>query len=90
MFSSDTILGMMVIAVGVYAIVFNKYPGKEISYENAKKKYNTVNERRVALFDGIFCIIYGITYASLGMIFLLILMLAYYPIRIIFLKLRII
>jgi len=87
---SNIIFGLIVIAVGIYAIVFNKYPGKEISYENAKKKYNTVNERRVTLFDGIFCILYGISYMSLGMIFLVILMLAYYPIRIIFLKLRLI
>ena len=35
--SSNIILGIFVIAVGVYGIVFNKYPGKEISYENAKR-----------------------------------------------------
>ena len=87
---TDIILGLMVIAVGIYAIAFNKYPGKEVSYENAVKKYSTVNERRVTLFDGIFCIIYGVAYMSLGMIFLVILLLAYYPARTIFLKLRII
>ncbi|MGV8983989.1 hypothetical protein [Clostridium sp.] len=87
---SNILFGLVVIAVGIYAIVFNKYPGKEISYENAKKKYNTVNERRVTLFDGVFCIIFGVAYASLGMIFLVILMLAYYPVRTIFLKFRII
>lgn len=90
MSSSNSILGLIIIAVGIYAIVCNKYPGKEISYENAKKKYNTVNERRVTLFDGIFCIIYGIAYISLGMVFLAILLLAYYPVRTIFLKLRLI
>jgi len=87
---SNIIFGLVVVAVGIYAIVYNKYPGKEISYENAKKKYKTVNERRVTLFDGIFCILYGISYMSLGMIFIVILMLAYYPVRIIFLKLRLI
>lgn len=34
---SNITLGLIVIAVGIYAIVFNKYPGKEISYENAKR-----------------------------------------------------
>ncbi|MBU3189534.1 hypothetical protein K9O30_10530 [Clostridium bowmanii] len=87
---TNIIFGLMVIAMGIYAIVFNKYPGKEISYENAKKKFNTVNERRVTVFDGVFCIIFGVAYASLGMIFLVILMLAYYPVRTIFLKFRII
>ena len=90
MSSYNIILGLLVIAIGIYAIVFNKYPGKEISYESAKRKYNTVNERRVTLFDGIFCIIYGVAYTSLGMIFLAILLVAYYPVRTIFLKLRLI
>ena len=83
-------LGIIVIAVGIYAIVFNKYPGKEISYENARKKYITADERKITLFDGIFCILYGVAYMSLGMIFLAILLLAYYPVRIIFLKLKVI
>ena len=87
---SNTILGLIVIAVGIYAIVFNKYPGKEISYENAHKKYITANERKVTLFDGIFCILYGVAYMSLGLIFLAILLLAYYPVRIIFLKHKVI
>jgi uncharacterized membrane protein len=83
---SNIILGMIVMAVGIYAIIFNKYPGKEISYENAHKKYITANERKVTLFDGVFCIVYGAAYTFLGMIFLAILLLAYYPVRIIFLK----
>jgi len=87
---SNIILGLIIIAVGIYAIVFNKYPGKEISYENAHKKYITANERKVTLFDGIFCIVYGVAYMFLGLIFLLILLLAYYPVRIIFLKHRLI
>ena len=87
---SNIILGLIIIAVGIYAIVFNKYPGKEISYENAHKKYITANERKVTLFDGIFCIVYGVAYIFLGLIFLLILLLAYYPVRIIFLKHRLI
>ncbi len=80
--------GLMIVAVGIYAIVFNKYPGKEISYENAKKKYNTADARKVTVFDGIFCIVYGAAYMSLGTIFLVLLLLAYYPVRIISLKLR--
>ena len=87
---SNIILGLIVVAIGISAIVFNKYPGKEMSYENAKKKYNTVSERKVTIFDGIFCIIYGATYMSLGVIFLAILLLAYYPIRVICLKYKII
>jgi uncharacterized membrane protein len=90
MSSSNIILGLIIIAVGIYAIVFNKYPGKEISYENAKKKYSTVSERKVTLFDGVFCIIYGVAYASLGLIVLAILLLAYYPIRLLCLKNKII
>ena len=90
MTSTNIILGLIVIAIGIYAIAFNKYPGKEMSHENAKKKYNTVSERKVTLFDGIFCIIYGAAYMSLSVIFLAILLLAYYPIRIICLKYKII
>jgi len=87
---SDIVLGLIVVAVGIYAIIFNKYPGKEISYENAHKKYITASERKITLFDGIFCIIYGVAYMWLGMIFLAILLLAYYPVRIMFLKLKVI
>ncbi|MGH4139370.1 hypothetical protein [Clostridium sp.] len=85
---TNIILGIMVVALGICAIAYNKYPGKEISYENARKRCSTVNERRVTLFDGIFCIIFGVAYASLGMIFLAILIIGYYPVRTIFLKLR--
>lgn len=88
MSSSNSILGLLIIAFGIYAIRFNKYPGKEISYENAKRKYATANERRVVLFDGIFCITYGAAYMVSGIIFLTILLIAYYPVRILFLKLK--
>ena len=87
---TNIMFGLVVVAVGIYAIVCNKYPGKDISYENAKKKYSTANERKVTLFDGIFCIMYGIAYMSLGMIFLVVLLLAYYPARIICLKFKLI
>lgn len=87
---TNIMFGLVVVAVGIYAIAFNKYPGKDISYENAKKKYSTANERKVTLFDGIFCIMYGIAYMSLGMIYLVILFLAYYPARIICLKFKLI
>lgn len=55
-----------------------------------QKEYNTANERRITLFDGIFCIVYGAAYMSVGIIYLVVLLLAYYPVRIIFLKLRVI
>ncbi|MBX4258720.1 hypothetical protein KTC96_14880 [Clostridium estertheticum] len=90
MSSTNIMLGLAIIAIGIYAIVFNKYPGKEMSYENAIKRCNTANERKVTLFDGIFCIIYGVAYITLGMIVLAILLLAYYPVRILFLKLKLI
>ena len=90
MSSTNILFGIAIIAIGIYAIVFNKYPGKEMSFENAKDKYITANERKVTLFDGIFCIIFGLAYTSLGMLLLTILLIAYYPVRIIFLKQRII
>ena len=86
MSSTNIILGLAVIAIGISAIAFNKYPGKLVSYENAKKKYRTVNERRLAIFDGGFCIIYGVAYAVLEVPFLAVLLLAYYPVRIVLLK----
>ena len=86
MSSTNIMLGLVIVAIGIYAIVFNKYPGKEMSYENAKKRCSTANERKVTLFDGVFCIIYGVAYISLGIISLAVLLLAYYPIRIVFLK----
>jgi uncharacterized membrane protein len=85
---SNITLGLLVVAVGIYAIVCNKYPGKVVSYENAKKKYDTVNERRLAIFDGSFCIIYGVVYAFLETPFLVILLLAYYPVRIALLRFK--
>ena len=90
MSSSNIIFGLMVVAVGIYAIIYNKYPGKIVSYENAKKKYSTANERKLTIFDGGFCITYGVAYAFLGVPFLLILLLAYYPARIVLLKLKLI
>ena len=88
MSSTNIIFGLIVSLMGIYAIVFNKYPGKQASYENAKKKYNTVNERKLTVFDGVFCIIYGVAYALLPLYFLAVLLIAYYPVRIISLKLK--
>jgi len=90
MSSTNIMLGLVIIAIGIYAIVFNKYPGKEVSYENAIKRCSTASERKVTLFDGIFCIIYGVAFITVGMIFLVILLLVYYPVRILFLKLKLI
>jgi hypothetical protein len=72
--------------MGIYAVVFNKYPGKQVSYESAKKKYNTVNERKLTLFDGFFCIAYGVAYMFLGIYILAILLISYYPVKTILLK----
>ena len=88
MSTTNIIFGIAVSLMGIYAIVFNKYPGKQVSLENAKKKYNTVNERRLTLFDGVFCIAYGLAYGFLPLYFLAIMIIAYYPVRIISLKLK--
>jgi uncharacterized membrane protein len=83
---SNTFFGILVAVVGLYAIIYNKYPGKLVSYENAKKKYDTVNERKLTIFDGSFCMIYGAAYIFLEVPFLFILLVAYYPVRLILLK----
>lgn len=85
--SSNITFGIMIIAIGIYAIALNKYPGKQISHENAKKKFPQIEERKISLFDGIFCVIFGLLYMREGIILLAILFLAYYPTRLIFLKL---
>jgi len=85
---SNITLGLLVVVIGIYAIVCNKYPGKEVSYENAKKKYDSVNERRLTVFDGSFCIVYGVAYALLEMPVLVVLLLAYYPVRIALLRFK--
>ena len=90
MSSFNITCGLVIIAIGIYAIAYNKYPGKLVSYENAKKKYNTVNERKLTIFDGSFCMIYGAVYILLQVPFLLILLLAYYPVRTALLKKRLI
>ena len=88
MSSSNIIFGLIISLIGFYAIVFNKYPGKQVSYESAKKKYDTVNERKLTLFDGIFCMAYGIAYMFLGIYILAIMLVAYYPVRTMLLKLK--
>ena len=90
MSSTNILFGLVISLMGVYAIVFNKYPGKQVSYESAKKKYTTVNEKKLTLFDGIFCIVYGVTYVLLPIYILAIMLIAYYPIRITLLKLKVI
>lgn len=85
--------GLVIMAIGIYGLTFNKYPGKQISFDSARKKYSTANERRVTLFDGIFCIIFGGVYMIpeiVALIFLAIMLIAYYPIKVILLKLEII
>jgi len=84
--TTNTFFGILVMVVGLYAIIYNKYPGKLTSYENAKKKYDTVNERKLTVFDGSFCVIYGAAYIFLEVPFLFILLIAYYPVRILLLK----
>jgi len=90
MSAANIIFGTIICVIGVYAIALGKYPGQLVSYENAKKKYNTVNQRKLTLFDGIFCITYGLAYAFLGIYTLAILLIAYYPVRIILLKYKVI
>jgi hypothetical protein len=84
----DIIFGIAIIIVGLSAVVFNKYPGQKISYENAKKKFITANERRISLFDGIFLMLFGFAYIKLGIIYLTVLLAAYYPVRFALLKLK--
>ncbi|MBC8061158.1 MAG: hypothetical protein H7Y18_10875 [Clostridiaceae bacterium] len=86
MYSADIIFGLIVAIIGIYALVYNKYPGKNVSYENAKKKYNTVNERKLTVFDGSFYISYGLAYGFLGMYVSGIILIAYYPVRTTLLK----
>jgi uncharacterized membrane protein len=88
MSSTNIIFGLMISIVGIYAIAFNKYPGKQVSYESAKKRFSTVNERRLTLFDGIFCIAYGLAYCFLGIYILAGMLIAYYPVRTILLKIK--
>ena len=90
---SDIVFGLVIIAIGIYGIAFGKYPGKQISYDSARKKYNTANERRITLFDGVFCIIFGVVYTIPGIFSLYslaILLIAYYPIKVTFLKFKLI
>ena len=88
MSSTNIIFGLMICLIGIYAVSNNKYPGKQVSYESAKKKYSTVNERKLTLFDGIFCIAYGVAYMFLGIYILAIMLIAYYPVRTLLLKLK--
>ncbi|HBW35268.1 hypothetical protein [Desulfosporosinus sp. BICA1-9] len=86
---SNIVLGLIIMAIGMYGIAFNKYPGKQISYDAAKKNYKTANERRITLFDGIFCIIFGVVYMIPGMVVLFplaLLLIGYYPIKVTLLK----
>ena len=92
-FSNNIIFGIVIMAIGIYGIAFNKYPGKQISYDSASKKYSTANERRITLLDGIFCIIFGLVYMMPGivaLVFLAIMLIAYYPIKVTLLKLKLI
>lgn len=87
--SSNIIFGLVIIALGIYGILFRKYPGQRISYESARKKYPTANERKITLFDGVFCIIFGAIYmipGSLPLIFLAVFLIAYYPLKLTLLK----
>ena len=91
--SNNIIFGLLIMAIGIYGIAFNKYPGKQISYDSARKKYSTANERRITLFDGIFCILFGVIYMVPGiapLVILGIMLIAYYPIKVTLLKLKLI
>lgn len=89
--SSNIVFGIVIILIGIYAIFTNKYPGKQISFESARKKYHTANERKITLFDSIFCIIFGAIYmipGSLPLLVLAIFLIAYYPIKLTLLRLK--
>ena len=90
MSSYNIIFGIFIAIIGIYAIVLNKYPGKDASYENAAKKYSTVNARKLTIFDGSFCIVFGIAYTFLGTIFLVVLLIGYFPLKTLLLKNKII
>lgn len=87
--TNNIVFGLLIMAVGIYGIAFNNYPGKQRSYEIARKNYKTANQRKVTLFDGTFCIIFGVVYMLPGIvavIVLAILLIAYYPVRVMLLK----
>lgn len=86
----NIVFGIIIMVIGVYAIALNKYPGKDVSYENAVKKYKTVNERKLTLFDGGFCLVFGLAYMVLGEILLIIMLIGYFPLRAVLLKNKII
>jgi uncharacterized membrane protein HdeD (DUF308 family) len=89
MTSISRMLGIVIIIIGIYAIFTNKYPGKNESYERLKKKYGEVSQKRVALFDGIFCIIFGLIYIfTEGMTILIIMFVLYFPLKILFAKFK--
>jgi len=87
--SNNLVFGLVIMAIGIFGISFNKYPGRQMSYDSARKNYTTANARKITLFDGIFCIIFGGVYMLPGivaLIFLAIFLVAYYPIKVILLK----
>lgn len=88
--TSNIIFGILIIVIGIYAIALNRYPGKDVSYENALKKYKTVNARKLVIFDGGFCIVFGLAYMSLKLIFLIIIFIGYFPLREVLLKYKVI
>jgi len=88
--TTNRIFGILIIVLGIYAIFTNKYPGKNESYERLKKKYGEVSQKKVAVFDGIFCIIFGLIFLlTKGMTALIIIFFLYFPIRIVFAKFKI-
>ena len=88
--TANIVFGALIMIMGVYAIALNKYPGKDASYENAVKRHKSVNERKLALFDGGFCLVFGLAYMVIGTIFLAILLIAYFPLREMLLKFKVI
>ena len=89
MSSTNIAFGLVIMAIGIYGIVFRNYPGKQISYDSARKKYPTASERKITLFDGVFCIIFGVIYMIPGIVPLVVLaifLIAYYPIKVTLLK----
>jgi len=89
--STNIIFGLVVVAIGLSALFFRRYPGQQMSYESASKKYITANERKISIYDGIYCLIFGVIYmvpGSLPLVFLALFLIAYYPLKMTLLKLK--
>jgi len=89
------IFGIYFFLTGISAITLKKYPGKNKSLQKLKVKFENIDEKRVAKFDGIFSVLAGMIFLGYGVydiknnralpiIFILViavLCIVYYPLR---------